>query len=208
MECRQRQIALQLLASGELPASQRPALEAHLRRCRRCRRELAAFRELFAALPEMPSAPVPEGLHDELMTALSPYREALRVRRESRAWVVARRVVGIGIGAAFAVTLVASLWEWLGRIFTFTGRSFSQDLAPLWSAAKDLWYLLQLLVDVLRILEPAASNLWMGLRQTHEPLLQLAPLVFAAYGTLVLLGGWLCWRALFAAERRRWNHAS
>ena len=156
----------------------------------------------------MPEAPVPADLHDQLMHSLRPYREALRVRRESRAWAVGRSVIGIGLGTAFGVALVASLWGWVGRIFSVTGRSFSQDLGPLWNAAKDLWYLLQLLVDVLQILQPAAVSLWSGLRQAQGPLLQFAPLVFAAYGALVFIGGWLCWRALFPAERGRWNHAS
>lgn len=208
MKCPERQVALQLLASGELSPAERAGLETHLERCRDCRRELAAYQALFAALPEMPQAEPPADLHDQLMASLWPYREALRVRRESRAWTIVRRVVGIGIGTAFGVALVAALWGWIGRILAFTGRSFSHDLAPLWNAAKDLWYLLQLLIDVVRILQPAAGNLWAGLRQANEPLLQFAPLVFAAYGALLFIGGWLCWRALFPAERRRWNHAS
>lgn len=208
MSCPERQGELQQYASGELPVAHEAEVEAHLRRCASCRRDLETYRILVDALPLMPDPAIPSDLHRQLMAALVPYRGALGAARESRLVVHLRRALGAVLGVAFAAALAVALWGWWGRIIAFAGRGFSQDLVSFWDAAKDLWYLLQLLADVARILEPALAGLWASLRQTHAPLVQHAPLVFAAYGAVLLLGGWLCWHAIRQGDERRLNHAS
>ncbi|MGQ0703560.1 MAG: anti-sigma factor family protein [Gemmatimonadales bacterium] len=93
--------ALQLLLDGRLSEEQRDAVEAHLRDCDRCRRELEAMRQVKAALREdLPEHPLPSGLTARVSAALAGESVSARAPR------VPRRAVLVGLALA-AVTLLA-----------------------------------------------------------------------------------------------------
>lgn len=215
MNCVERQAGLQRLAAGEALPAEAAALKAHVASCESCRRDLALYSRMFPALAAMPDREPPSELYDQLMLALRPCRVALRMRRESRAAALTRRLVTAGLGLTFAIALVASLWSWLGRIMNFTGRTLSPDLVSLWSAVKDVWLIGRLLNDVAAKLGPKAEGLWSAARAVNQPVVHLAPFLFAAYSALLILGALLCWRAIHPgneaihpAQERRWNHVS
>lgn len=208
MACPHRQRALQELAAGELPPGAAAELEAHLESCAACRRDLHAYRQLIAALPEMPEpAPAPQ-LHAEVMAGLQPELARWRHRRETRAQLVTRRVVTGVLAGAFALSLSVALWGWMGRIGSAAAGRFSRDLLGLWESAQELWRLVQLLGEVLRTLEPALLGLWDALRSSAGLLMPWGPLIAAAYAAVALASGWLCWRVLHSREEGDLSHAS
>ncbi len=72
-----------------------------------------------------------------------------------------RRAFKYAFAFAFAVALSASLWGWVARIAGFATRNLSRNLGDLWAAAKDLWYLLQLLIQPhYNILPHILAQLW------------------------------------------------
>jgi len=88
---------------GELPPAEAQRLEAHLRECQSCRRELQRLRALSAWLSSVPAPRVPRALLDRL-------RREVRPRRDR---VVLRTAEALAAGAA-AVLLVCSALLWQG----------------------------------------------------------------------------------------------
>src|SRR5438445_11778185 len=94
---------------GTLPLLRRRAVEAHLRRCNRCRRELEATRRTVALLADLPrrelSAGFEAGLRARLATA--PPRRG-RPRYQSAPWPSPfRRLAPAGVLAMAAAALGA-----------------------------------------------------------------------------------------------------
>jgi anti-sigma factor RsiW len=203
--CWEKDVELQRWAAGELADERRVALESHLADCASCRRDLAAYRHLYEVLSGVSRREPPGDLHFRLMAALRPYRVALKMRRESRASALTRKLIGAGVGVAFAAALTASLWSWLGRIFAYTGRTLSPDLETMWTAAKQAWSVVLLLNEVAGKVAPKAGAFWSAVRGANEPVLRMAPVLLAAYGVMLFLGASLCWRALHARQERRWG---
>ena len=205
MACRERQRALQEYLLGELGRAEVKALEQHLRVCPACARDLAAYRGLLGALPSLPEAEPPATLHRDLMTALAPERWAWRRDREPALQTTLRRVFVRVMVAGFVFTLTVALWGWMGRIAAFSANRFYRDLLSMWDVAMDLWYLITVLG---RALEPAAIGVRDVLGRAGQPLAPWGPLILATYGAALLLGSWLCWRALRPADERGVHHAS
>jgi predicted anti-sigma-YlaC factor YlaD len=208
MACRERQTALQEYAAGELAPEPARRLEAHLEGCSDCARDLAAYRSLQAALHALPEPATPPDLHAQLCAALAPHVAVARRRRERSLQATARRTAAVLVATAFGVSLSVALWGWLGRIASFAAGRFTQDLAAFWTTAKDLWYLLGLLAEVVRTLEPTAGSLWNLGRQAAAPIVEWGALILIGYALALALGGWLCWRALHQREERSLSHAA
>ncbi len=208
MGCRDRQLGLQALAAGELPAAQAAELEAHVSACADCARDLSGYRLLGRALSAMPDPPVPETLHAELIMKLETQVFRWRVQRESPLYATLRRSIAVVLASAFGVALSVALWGWMGRICAFAAERFSHDLTTFWRYLQDLWYLVRLLGDVARTLQPTANSLWELIRRASEPMAAWGPLLVAAYGVALALGVWLCWRALRQREERGMSHAA
>jgi len=208
MGCGNRQAGLQAHAAGELPAARAAELETHASACADCARDLAIYRLLGRALPAMPDPAVPDTLHAELITKLETQVFRWRVQRESPLHARLRRAVAVVLASAFGIALSVALWGWMGRIVVFASERFSRDLTTFWRYLQDLWYLVRLLGDVARTLEPTVSSLWDLARRASEPVAAWGPLLVAAYGVALTLGGWLCWRALREREERGMSHAA
>jgi anti-sigma factor RsiW len=208
MSCRGRQDILQEYVEGRLSADARSELELHLRACASCRKDLRAYRALLVALPAMPDPQIPVDLSAQVMAAVRARRLAHRPARETAAATFVRRSLLAIMAGAFAVSLGIALWDFLGRIATFAGRTMSHDLVALWDAARDLWSLVKLLGEVAVVLRPIAQQLWSVTWRAGEPLQAYGLFILAGYIGVLLLGALLCWRALFPRGERRLTHAS
>jgi len=207
MKCEEHQVALQELLAGELSEERRLALEEHVRHCPACERDLAAYRVLFDALPQVPEPEIPARLHGDIMLALRAHQPAWK-QRETRTQVLVRRTVAAVLAAAFGLSLSYALWESMGRIGAVVAHRVSLDMVSFWNAARDLWRILVLLGNVLRNLEPAGEGLAETLRRSAEPLASWGPLLVTAYTAALCLGGYLIWRAFRRANERGFEHAA
>src|SRR5918996_3844924 len=91
---------LSAFLDGELEASERSALEAHLPSCAECRSTLDALRATIADLGELPEAVPTEQDSWALRSAIS------RARRPARRWQRAAWAAGAVAAAAIAVVAI------------------------------------------------------------------------------------------------------
>lgn len=100
--------ALQLLLDERLPSERRTAVEAHVRDCGRCQRELNALRRVRTVVREaLPEHPVPPALSARVATALA--EEAIGGAGRSRRQVGRRRLAAIGLSLAALALLTVVL---------------------------------------------------------------------------------------------------
>jgi anti-sigma factor RsiW len=208
MKCRERQTVLQEYLAGELGREEARALERHLAGCPDCARDLAGYRALLRALPSLPEAEPPATLHASLVAALARERWAWRREREPVLLTRWRRAFVLVMGGGFVVSLTIALWGWMGRIASFSALRFTHDLLSMRDAARDVWYLVTLLGRALGGLQPAVAGAADALRRVSQPLAAWGPIILASYAAALLLGSWLCWRALRPVEERGVRHAS
>jgi len=110
MRCHRVREKLDRFVRGELTPRLRESIEAHLRECPDCRRQLARQERLVAVLASVPEPPdVPEGFGDRLMAA-ARQRQASRPvpglrRRIGRRWAS----IPLGEQAARAAVLAGGL---------------------------------------------------------------------------------------------------
>ena len=91
---------------GELPKSDRDALEAHLFACPSCYRAFKRMEMGAEALRAEPPAPVPADLHRRVVAAVERERRAVGVLPVFPRW---RTAVGIAAGLAAAAAVIAAL---------------------------------------------------------------------------------------------------
>lgn len=197
---------LQEYVNQEVTPESQLEIERHLAGCEACRNDAATYRLLVDALPNMPEPDVPGDLAAQIVANIYPLRA--RPQREAPVAARIRGTVKYVFAAAFAVTLGASLWGWLARIIDFTERSVIHDMPAINETAKDLWYLLRLLVELISVLRPTAQDLWIDLQRSSEPVMAYGPLIAAVYLCTLVLGAYLCWRALSYRGERGLTHAS
>jgi hypothetical protein len=207
MACPERQDALQDYAAGELKPEAACLLEEHVRACPACARDLAAYRLIIAALPQVCDPPLPDSLHAGVLASIRPQEPAWR-QRETRLHLVLRRAATVVLAAAFGLSLSTALWGWLGRIASTIAVRAPQDLLSFWNALREVWQVLRLLADVARMLQPALVGLAETLRRSAQPFAGWGPFLLGLYAAGVILGGWLCWRAIRQANERGWRHAA
>jgi len=96
---------LNMYLDGELSARERERVEVHLDACDKCRVEVAALQQLFAALEELASAPAPD-LVPGVLTHIRPRRwlPSLSPTRLRPLWLVP------ALQAAAALALL--IWGW------------------------------------------------------------------------------------------------
>ncbi len=114
--CARRQKALSLMAAGLLPEADRPALEAHLRKCPGCRIHLETTRRLSAQLTELgralPAAAAPPELRGRWMKAVlepgEPAPSALRISKTSErpSWLAGRKLAWGAAAACWMLSLL------------------------------------------------------------------------------------------------------
>jgi len=108
---RSRELA-QAYLDGSLAPAERVAFEHHLAACPACRRVVASYRRLFAALAE-PAIPEPAG--DLAERALARIRAAAHRRRAAQTLVSAAAVALCGVVASLAWGLPEALLEAIGE---------------------------------------------------------------------------------------------
>ncbi len=206
MSCENKQQQLQDYASQELTGERALELEKHLVSCVSCRRDLALYQQLARTLPEMPEPEIPADLAASVIANICPVRR--RPAREPASATRIRRVLKYVGAMAFAVTLGAALWGWVARIMDFAETAIKRDLVVFTDAAKDLWYLLKLLVEVAGVLRPTVVNIWENVQLFGEPLVTYGPVLLLVYTGVLSLGAFLCWRALSYRGERGLRHVS
>jgi len=194
MSCDNRQQQLQDYVGNELTADSASELELHLSQCESCRKDIAGYKMLARALPTMPDPEVPTDLAAQVIAAVSPARR--RPEREPVSATRIRRALKYLCAVAFAATLGTALWGWAARIMDLAESSIKSDLVAFGSAAKDLWYLINLLLEVAGVLQPTAHNFWTNIQLFGEPLVTYGPIFVLLYAGVLSLGAFLCWRAL------------
>ncbi len=110
MKCKEARQAIVLDCYGELPATEKAGLEAHLRTCRACAAERKETLRLFSLLEANPPVPVPEPdagrVWSRVEVRLSPRSEPNRLPAwNGRRWSLA--------GAALVLVLIAGIF--IGR---------------------------------------------------------------------------------------------
>jgi len=76
MRCDEVLQLLTAFSAGDVPVDVRPAMEAHLSDCARCRAALARVDVLAGALAGLPPPPLPEGLASRVVAAARQRHEA------------------------------------------------------------------------------------------------------------------------------------
>ena len=106
MPCERIEQQLGCYLDGELPASERAAVEAHLLQCAHCRAELQQLRNLAAGIGQLGSVEAPSSLWSRIERGLDqadrpsvghPPRRRLRLRTAPWAWAAAIVLV-LGLG--------------------------------------------------------------------------------------------------------------
>jgi len=123
--CEAMREAVQAYVDGALDPAARARLEAHLRGCAACRRAVAGYRRLFAALDEPAIPQAPPALVAAVMRRVATARE-----RQRRAQAV------VATAAMLLIGCVGALVAW-GRL-AGTDWLTVDDLSPL-ASAQALW---------------------------------------------------------------------
>jgi len=125
MNCERSRELAQAYLDGSLAPAERVAFEHHLGACPACRRVVASYRRLFAALAE-PAIPepagdlaaepaIPEPAGDLAERALARIRAAAHRRRAAQTLVSAAAVALCGVVASLAWGLPEALLEAIGE---------------------------------------------------------------------------------------------
>ncbi len=151
MNCERSRELAQAYLDNSLAASERAAFENHLGACPSCRRVVASYRRLFAALAA-PAIPKPAG--DLAERTVCRIRVAARRRRAAQSLVSAAVVALCGLVASLAWGLPEGLVEAIGQL---------DPLAVASSAIGSLVALLETMADLLEGVSAAVSLLpWVG----------------------------------------------
>jgi hypothetical protein len=136
MSCEQMSDQVMDLLYGELPVAERPAVEAHLAGCERCRAEVEAFRQTRAVVRDALDEPVPARAHASILRAAAEQAgvqlAALAAAHETAAPAVmrARTVVAAAAPAARAPAPAPA-----------PARSLVEVRPPFWERLRRRWAL-------------------------------------------------------------------
>ena len=196
---------LEALAAGDLNAGDAAVIESHLVGCARCREDVEEWRALFGALADLPGLEPSPGFADSVMARVavrSPWAERVGalVRwftpRTTQAWAL------VAVVMALPALVYAGAFAWLATQpwFSVAGLSvFVQQTVPGWISAAGT----ELLGTILYY-GPVQSALgYLGAIETG----QLA-LIAAAFGSAVVVSGWVLYTNLFHTQKRESGYAT
>ena len=196
---------LEALAAGELNAGDAAVVESHLVGCARCREEVDEWRALFGALGDLPGLEPSPGFADAVMARVEvrsvwAERMSALVRwftpRTTQAWAL------VAVVMALPALVYAGAFAWLATQpwFSVAGLSmFVQQTVPAWLAAAGT----ELLGTIL-FYGPVQSAL--GRLSTIDTG-ELA-LFAAAFGTALVVSGWVLYTNLFNTRNRESGYAT
>lgn len=196
---------LEALAAGELNAGDAAVVESHLVGCARCREEVDEWRALFGALGDLPGLEPSAGFADAVMSRVAvrsvwAERWSALVRwftpRTTPAWALVAAVL------ALPALVYAGAFAWLATQpwFSVAGLSvFVRQTVPGWLSAAGT----ELLGTILYY-GPVQSAL-AQLSTVHTGELALFA---AAFGTALVVSGWVLYTNLFNTRKRESGYAT
>lgn len=196
---------LEALAAGDLSAAEAAVVESHLVGCERCRDEVEEWRALFGALGGLPGIEPAPGFADAVMARVdvrSPWAERLSaavlwlVPRTTAAWAL------LAAALALPALVYAGVFAWLASQPWFTAAAvsvFVRQTLPGWIGNGFQW-----LLGKMVYYGPVQSAL--GSIGTMET--QTLALLAAAFGTAVVVSGWVLYTNLFHNPKRDSGYAT
>ncbi|HEX6590236.1 MAG TPA: zf-HC2 domain-containing protein [Longimicrobiales bacterium] len=196
---------LEALAAGELNAGDAAVVESHLVGCARCREEVEEWRALFGALGDLPGLEPDPGFADAVMARVvvrSVWAERLSALarwltpRTTQAWALVAAVL------ALPALVYAGAFAWLATQpwFSIAGLSvFVRQTVPGWLDAAGT----ELLGTIIFYgpLQNALAQL--SAIGTGE-----LALFAAAFGTALVVSGWVLYTNLFHTPKRESGYAT
>lgn len=196
---------LEALAAGEVNRGDAAVIESHLVGCARCREEVEEWRALFGALAELPGLEPSAHFADAVMARVAvrsvwAERFAALLRwvtpRTTTAWALVAAVL------ALPALVYAGVFAWLATQpwFTLSGLSvFVQQTLPAWFGGFG-----ERLLGMVVYYGPVQSVLTsVGMLDSG----QLA-LYAAAFGTTVIVSGWVLYTNLIHTPKRDSGYAT
>ena len=196
---------LEALAVGELSAAEAAVVESHLVGCTRCLEEVEEWRALFGALGDLPGIDPTPGFADTVMARVDVRSAwAERVSALMR-WLMPRTTAAWALLAAalsLPALVYAGVFAWLAQQpwFTMAAASvFIRQTLPDWIGA-----IFERVLGTVIYYGPVQSAL--GSLGTMET--QTLGLFAAAFGTTVLVSGWVLYTNLFHTPKRDSGYAT
>ena len=196
---------LEALAANELTASEAAVVESHLVGCSRCRDEVEEWRALFGALGDLPGIEPSPRFADLVMARVdvrSPWAERLSALLR---WLTPRTTAAWAMLAAalsLPALVYAGAFAWLATQPWFTMAAvsvFVRQTLPAWMGA-----IFEKLLGTVIYYGPVQSALGSIGTMGTETLGLLA----AAFGTTVLVSGWVLYTNLFHTPKRDSGYAT
>lgn len=196
---------LEALAANELSGSDAAVVESHLVGCVRCRDEVDEWRALFGALADLPGPEPLPGFADAIMARVTvpsvwAERWAALVRwltpRSTMAWALVAAVL------ALPALVYAGVFAWLAAQpwFTVAGAMvFLGETLPAWMGAAG-----QKALGTVLYYGPVQSTLdAISVMDTGT-----LALIAAAFGTTVVVSGWVLYTNLIHTPKRDSGYAT
>src|SRR5688500_3682206 len=196
---------LEALAAGELNAGDAAVAESHLIGCGRCREEVEEWRALFGALSDLPGVEPSAGFADSVMSRVAvrsvwAERASALVRwftpRTTQAWALVVAVL------ALPALVYAGAFAWLATQpwFSVAGLSvFVRQTVPGWLSAAGT----ELLGTILYYGPVQSALAQVGAVGSGE-----LALIAAAFGTALVVSGWILYTNLFHTPKRESGYAT
>ena len=196
---------LEALAAGELDRGDAAVIESHLVGCNRCREEVEEWRALFGALAELPGLEPRPGFADAVMSRVAVRSVWAERFAAAVSWMTPRSTAAwalLAAALALPALVSAGAFAWLATQpwFSIAGLSvFVRQTVPAWlgSIATEL-------LGTIVYYGPVQSAL---VQLSAVEVGELA-LFAAAFGTAVVVSGWVLYSNLFHHPKRESGYAT
>ena len=196
---------LEALAAGELDRADAAVVESHLVGCPRCREEVDEWRALFGALADLPGIEPSPGFADAVMARVA-VRSAWAERLSAvLRWVTPRTTAAwalVAAALALPALVYAGAFAWLATQPWFTMAAvsvFVRQTVPAWIGG-----LFERLLGTVVYYGPVQTTLAsIGAMETGT-----LALLAAAFGTTVVVSGWVLYTNLFHTRKRESGYAT
>ena len=196
---------LEALAAGDLSPADAAVVESHLVGCVRCRDEVDEWRMLFGALEDLPGTEPSPGFADAVMARVavrSAWAERVSVAVR---WVTPRTTAAwalLAAALALPALVFAGAFAWLATQPWFTATALSvfvKETLPAWLGGIGEW-----LLGMVVYYGPVQSALGsIGAMDTGR-----LALLAAAFGTTVVVSGWVLYTNLIHTPKRDSGYAT